>query len=225
MESDKDINEKIKEHLLKKGYGPGERIETENTLAQMFKVSRHSIRKVLDAMMHQGVLVKYPRRGTFIKDLDTKTIGDNLRFSYEISRYNIYEYIEARIVIEVAVLPLVVRRITPNDIAELQETINRMFRYKDTPKRADKADRDFHFKLLKACGNGLLASFSNLISQLFSASEYRRKYWKPNIIEKLAKDHQLILDAITIGDLELAVQRHKDHFHYKQKIEHKNNQS
>jgi DNA-binding GntR family transcriptional regulator len=67
MESDKDISERIKEHLLKKGYGPGKRIETENTLAEMFEVSRHSIRKVIDALTHQGIAVKYPRRGTSIE--------------------------------------------------------------------------------------------------------------------------------------------------------------
>jgi GntR family transcriptional regulator, transcriptional repressor for pyruvate dehydrogenase complex len=209
----------IRGHFLEKGYKPGTRIETEHELAAHFGVSRYKIRYVLNSLVQQGILAKTPRRGTFIRHFDEKMLADNLQFTYRISRLSLDGYIEARIVAELAVLPLVVRRATPTQIAQMEETIDRMLRNKDVPEDADKDDLEFHLLLLRACGNELLASFTTVLSRLFHDPEYRRKYWKPETITRLAHEHRQILDAIKLGDVDLAVERHKSHLHYKEKVE------
>ncbi len=209
----------IRAHFLKKGYRPGERVETEHELAERFGVSRYKIRYVLNSLVQQGVLAKSPRRGTFIRQFDEKMVSDNLQFAYRISRFDLHEYIEARIVAELAVLPLVVRRATPAQIARMEEAVDRMLRNRDSPQEADKEDLEFHLLLLRACGNDLLASFTAVLSRLFHDPEYRRKYWKPEIVARLANEHRLILEAIKEGDVELALERHKNHLHYREKVE------
>jgi GntR family transcriptional regulator, transcriptional repressor for pyruvate dehydrogenase complex len=213
-----DLSDRIRAHILEKGYTPGTRIETEKELAELFNVSRYKIRTILGALVQQGVLTKSPRRGTYVNEFDPVTASKDLWFQYQLGSYNLNEFIEARIVVEQAIVPLVVRRITPAQISGLQEAIDRMIEQKHTPKHADTADQDFHIRLIEASGNELLSSFSSVITLLFHQESYRSKYWNPDTVERLAREHQLILNAVVDGDEELALERHREHLSFRQRI-------
>lgn len=213
-----DLGERIRKYILNSSRKPGERIETEHELAALFQVTRYQVRNVLNGLVQQGILSKAPRRGTVINDFDPGIVASNLNFAYQISHANLYEYLEARMVVELAAMPLVVKRITPVKIAEAEEIIDRMVQFRGDPPKADQADRDFHLLLLGSCGNQLLTSFSTVVSLLFHYVEYRKKYWSPSTLAKLAEEHRGILEAIKAGDVELSVKRMENHLHYRQKI-------
>lgn len=210
---------KIRSYILENANGPGSKIETEEQLVKRFNVTRYRIRNVLNGLVQQGVITKTPRRGTVINQLDTNLISDNLKLSYQVTNSNLYESIEARIVIELSTIPLVVKRITPAEIYEMENCINKMLENKHEPRIADEADMEFHAVMLKSSGNHLLNSFSEIIAQLFHQTNYRRKYWNTETIERLAAEHQAVLDAIQDGDTDLAISRMKSHLNYTNKIE------
>jgi GntR family transcriptional regulator, transcriptional repressor for pyruvate dehydrogenase complex len=214
-----DLPELIRVHIVKNSSGPGSRIETEEQLAKRFNVTRYHIRNVLNSLAQQGIITKTPRKGTFINKIDTDAILNNLKFSYQVSNFNLYESIEARIVIELSTLPLVLKRITPSDIVNLEGCIKKMLINKNEPCIADAADLEFHAILLQASGNQLLNSFSKIITQLFHQVDYRQQYWNTETIERLAFEHRSILEAIQDDDLELATIRLKSHLNYKKRIE------
>ncbi len=214
-----NLEYRIRTFILDQAKGPGSKIATEEQIAKTFNVTRYRVRNVLNGLVQQGVITKTPRRGTVINQLDTNAISDNLRFNYQVTNANLYESIEARIVIELATIPLVVKRITPAEIFEMEGRVDKMLKNKLEPRIADEADLEFHAAMLKASGNGLLNSFSQVITQLFHQADYRRKYWNTETIERLALEHRSILEAIQEGDTDLAIRRLKDHLHYTQKIE------
>ncbi len=199
--------------------GPGSRVETEEQLAARFQVTRYQIRSVLNVLAQQGVITKTPRRGTFINDFDTDIISDAIKFNYQVSNFNLYETIEARIVIELASIPLVVKRITPSQIYELETIVEKMHSNSSLPQVADEADLEFHAAMLRSSGNQLLNSFSQIIAQLFHQVDYRRKYWNTETIIRLADEHRMILEAIQDGDVDLTVSRLKKHLNYTNRIE------
>ena len=213
-----ELSERIRSHILDKGYTTGTKIETEEELAQLFGVSRYKIRTVLGALVQQGVLTKSPRRGTYVNEFNPLAARENLLFQYRVSEFDLNEFIEARIVIEQAIIPLVIRRITPAQITRLNESIQQMIEKKHTPKQADAADQEFHLKLIRAAGNELLSSFSSVVVLLFHHEEYRSKYWDPETVERLANEHRLILDAIADGDEKLALRRHAEHLHMRRRL-------
>lgn len=213
------LDGRIRSYILENANGPGSKIDTEEQLAERFGVTRYRVRNVLNALAQQGILSKTPRRGTFIKQLDTHAISNNLKFSYQVTNFNLYESIEARIVIELATLPLVVKRITPSEIVELETCVDKMLQNRMEPRIADEADMEFHAVMLKASGNQLLTSFSQIIAQLFHQVDYRRKYWNTETIERLALEHRSILEAIQDGDADLAIARLKSHLNYTKRIE------
>jgi len=222
MESKKriaDVEEQIKKYILESTNGPGSKVDTEEQLAQRFGVSRYRVRNVLNVLVQQGIITKTPRRGTFINKIDTQAISESIKFNYQVSNFNLYESIEARIVIELATIPLVVKRITPTQIYKLEAIVDKMRSSSTTPQVADEADLEFHATMLKASGNQLLTSFNQIIAQLFHQVDYRQKYWNAETILRLADEHQGIIEAIQDGDVELATNRLKQHLNYTKRIE------
>ncbi len=213
------LEEQIRKYILESTNGPGSRVETEEQLAARFQVTRYQIRSVLNVLAQQGVITKTPRRGTFINDFDTDIISDAIKFNYQVSNFNLYETIEARIVIELASIPLVVKRITPSQIYELETIVEKMHSNSSLPQVADEADLEFHAAMLRSSGNQLLNSFSQIIAQLFHQVDYRRKYWNTETIIRLADEHRMILEAIQDGDVDLTVSRLKKHLNYTNRIE------
>jgi DNA-binding FadR family transcriptional regulator len=216
---EKNLGDQIKAHILKHANGPGTRIETEEQLAKRFNVSRYRVRNVLTGLVHQGVITKSPRRGTVINTLDPETITNNLMFNYQVTNANLYEAIEARIVIELSIIPLVVRRITPGELFVMNSCITKMLQNKKQPRIADQADMEFHTAMLKASRNNLLQSYTQIISQLFRKVDYREKYWTEETIQRLALEHRSILEAIQNGNTAQATERLKQHLHYAMRIE------
>jgi GntR family galactonate operon transcriptional repressor len=216
---EKNLENQIRAHILEHADGPGSRIETEEQLARRFNVSRYRVRNVLTGMVQQGVITKSPRRGTVINTLNTETITNNLMFNYQVTNANLYEAIEARIVIELSIIPLVVRRITPGEIFIMNSCIEKMLANKKKPRIADQADMEFHTAMLGASRNNLLQSYTQIISQLFRKVDYREKYWTEETIQRLALEHRSILEAIQNGNTAQATERLKQHLHYATRIE------
>lgn len=56
--------DRLRAHLM--GMSPGERIPTEAELTRFFQVGRSTIRKALQRLVEEGLLVRSPGKGTFI---------------------------------------------------------------------------------------------------------------------------------------------------------------
>lgn len=59
------VMEKIKEWIEKGEVMPGEKIHSENELAKMFDVSRHTVRQAVGELVHEGLLYREQGAGTF----------------------------------------------------------------------------------------------------------------------------------------------------------------
>lgn len=206
---------KVKSHFLEKGYGPKDRIESEISLAKHFNVSRYQMRKALTTLAELGILKRTSRRGTIINSFDAHSLSEQINFQFNLSYSNIAEFKEARVLVERAIMPLVVRRMPPGLIAKLEECIQKMLENADDPRQADSWDREFHILMFNACGNEVLKAFSTVITTLFQNEEYRKKYWHPKRIRQLAKEHQAILEAIKQGDCDLSITRLESHLGFK----------
>jgi Transcriptional regulators len=202
--------EELKSYLLELGCRPGEKIPTEMELAAHFKVSRGKVREATTALCLQGMLDKKARRGTVIKSLDPDSAGSDLLFRFSLSDIDPADFKEARRVIERAIMPLSVRRITPVLLRELEVLVERMEDRSMTPEVADAADRDFHLVLLKACGNRTLQTFGQVIQALFR-EQYRRQYRTPELLERAAAAHRRLLTALKNSDEAAAVELIANH--------------
>lgn len=65
-------------------YPPGSSFPTDADLCEEFKVSRATVRVALDSLRREGLITRYPRRGSFVKERGNEAIG--LRFNGSIEQ-------------------------------------------------------------------------------------------------------------------------------------------
>jgi DNA-binding FadR family transcriptional regulator len=203
--------DQFKRYLLEQGYQPGDKISTEEELAAHFGVGRHKIREAAGTLCQMGVLDKKARRGTVVRSLDPESAGRDLQFRFALAAFDPADYQEARVVLERAILPLAIRRMTPAILHELETTVETMEANLTVPEVADAADREFHLLLLKACGNRTLQAFGQVIQALFRR-EYRQRYWTEEAQRSSAADHRHLVEAIDASDIEQALTIMAGHF-------------
>ena len=157
-----------------------------------------------------GVLERATSRGTHVCEVKAGTIVQDLAFRLQISGYSFAELKETRLCMETAVLPLIVRRLTPQAAEALHATIAAMESLADEPEQADLLDKEFHLRLFDVCGNRTLRIFSQVIARLFDRA-FRTPFLNHAAVRRSARDHRALLDAIMAGDSAAAQQILTDH--------------
>lgn len=106
MDAQLALFEKIKQHLLTQSNKTGKKIETETALAEHFGVSRYKIRQALTALSQMGYLDRAPKKGSVVRRPDADALSDQMKFQFAVAGFNAAEFVEARVLIETAILPL-----------------------------------------------------------------------------------------------------------------------
>lgn len=88
----KEIKDFIKKQIANKVYLPDEKIPTEMELSKQFNTSRPTVNKALSELVLEGIVVRFPRSGTFVTHqkaqtsiLELKNIAEEIK-----QRDNIY---------------------------------------------------------------------------------------------------------------------------------------
>ncbi|OGV56536.1 MAG: hypothetical protein A2X49_06570 [Lentisphaerae bacterium GWF2_52_8] len=200
----------FRNYLLERGLGPRDKLDGEIELARLFEVSRGDIREVIMHLCHLGVLERVKNRGTFIKDVPHAKLEEEIAFCFQLSGFSFDDLKEARICLETALVPMLIKRITPELIQSLHGNISAMKELAGESELADALDRDFHLLLFSCCGNRALKMFSNVIYLLFQ-KRYRKRFMTLEWVMRAAKGHAAILDAIAAKDTTLATRLIQEH--------------
>ena len=83
----RQIDRRLSADIAGGAWAPGERLPTEQALAQRFQVNRHTIRRAIQAMVQRGLLRVEQGRGTFVQEgVIDYMIGRRTRFTENIAR-------------------------------------------------------------------------------------------------------------------------------------------
>lgn len=80
----KKIAQDLRHEILSGDYTPGQQLELEKDMCSRYGVSRITVRRAVDELVHQGLVVKRRGAGTFVKSLkdeDVKELGMAHQFS------------------------------------------------------------------------------------------------------------------------------------------------
>lgn len=202
--------EAIRTYLLKQ-FAAGQKMDTEETLATRFNISRYKVRKVLTVLSQMGVLDRSQKKGSMLRKPDAETMSEQIRFQFKVAGFDVAEFIEARSIIECAIMPIVVRRITPSLLTQLENALYKIEENADNPLEADKYDRDFHLLMLKACGNRVLEVFSGVLITYFEKTTNLVSTHGPEYFREVVREERAILDAIRANDHVLAADLLRNH--------------
>jgi DNA-binding FadR family transcriptional regulator len=210
------VAERIKQYILDHGLRPGDRLPTEQELADRFGVSRVCTREATKALGFLGILQAAPRRGLVVGQVDMRRLTTYLGFHLAIGDFPGAQLLDARIVLETGALPHVQQRMAddPTLYDQFSQKADQVRRARTLDERI-AADVAFHRALLDASGIGPLLAFHDLLAIFFD--RFRRSLargdWENGI-----KQHQAILDALHDGELPSARDLLTRHLEYHRKL-------
>ena len=75
------IKQTIKNWIINKDFNPGEKIPSENELAEKFKVSRLTVRQAISQLVQEGFLISKRGEGTFVTNNESLISSFSLEFT------------------------------------------------------------------------------------------------------------------------------------------------
>ncbi|OZU88085.1 GntR family transcriptional regulator [Virgibacillus indicus] len=205
------VIERIKGFILENNLKPNDKFLTEKELTEQLKVSRTVIREALISLQAVGILMIKPGGGIYIADTKLGSINTILKHHYDTYGVKIRELIEVRKVIELGALRLIIEKRVPLDIQQLKEANESYYQTILNNQDTKKYDRTFHQLLIKATDNDTFYNFSEIIHEYFALVKIDLIENQEALI-KSYKQHDEIVDAIKVKDLEHAQKVMTDHF-------------
>lgn len=194
--------ERFQNYLLDSGLSTGDPIPKEIELAEMFEVSRSDIREVIQHFAQLGLLKRVKKRGTVIQELNEDALNRSFSFCLQMGGFYFEEMKEVRIIMETAIAPLIVSRITPENLEKLDRNLQEQFAALDDSVRFEELDSQFHTLLFSCCQNRLLSLFTNLLPILFQ-KKYRERLLSRSWREIGYHSHCKLVEVLRNHDLAL----------------------
>lgn len=142
---DRRIYEEIFGAILEQRLTPGTKL-SEDTLGEIFGVSRTVIRATLQRLSHENIVEIIPHRGAFVA---RPSVSDA------------EEVLQARSLIEDGIIRAAAHRIRPGDIKKLRKNVEQEQMVLNRGDRAKwiRLSGDFHLLLAEIAGNKTMAGF------------------------------------------------------------------
>lgn len=197
------IIDRILELIKSKQLQPGDKLPPERELAEMMQVGRQTLRAALRALSAMDVIDIRRSSGAYITDLKPNTFIERLEFMFRMSQSSIIELFEARSALEVTIIRLVVSRITPEELEQLQAHSYKTAEQLGSVATFSEADLEFHRMLYQFSRNSILGQFAEVILKLGLETRHKTaETWEAR--QQAAYEHQAIVAALATGDSDLA---------------------
>ncbi len=196
MDEKSNIYSKIKRDIIEFKYKPGE-ILNEVELAEEFGVSRTPVRTALQELERDSLLSIVPRYGAQVSAIDFR----NIKALFEVTKR-----------IDPFATRLAVKKVTPDQLAELKAIIGRLEAMTSTTsyQEAISEDERFHEILFEACGNvWLTRTAESLHIHTERLWHFCNDYFEDMTI--FTRTFSLIVKAIEEGDEDAAERYSTEH--------------
>lgn len=195
----------IRRRLIDGELKPGQSLPSEVKLAKMFGVSRSSIRDAMQILESTGVVTRRKRGGTTIRQITIEDMANIYLPKSE--KENLFDLLETREILEIAVVRLAAQRAAEKDIRELELLIDWM---EEKPEEAAEADVAFHLTLAIISQNEVILNIIKSLKEIMSRLQEKTIYY-PGRIDNIIIEHKQIVSAIKENNEHLAQEYMRNH--------------
>lgn len=174
---------------------PGDELPSERQLAATLGVSRQSVRGAVAVLQAQCMVEVWQGARTRVVGPGLLPLYESVSTLHDLRGRSLDEVAEARAAVEVQVVWLAAQRIGLDEMGRLATLVTEQETMLDDPVRFQISDREFHFTLYRACGNGLLV---DVVSDFYDyALEVRRRVLsRPGAIAQSVVEHRGLVRAL-----------------------------
>jgi DNA-binding GntR family transcriptional regulator len=174
---------RLKENIVNCEMLPGAVI-CEDVLAEKFGTSRTPIREALLRLQREGLVTIFPRQGTFVS---------------QISRKDIYEIYQIRLIIEPKVARISCPNLNPETLTRFRDLFIRLETTECSYADWFRYDRDLHWYIVDSSGNRHLRQmYGTIIDQNLRMRILAGRL--PMRMRETNQEHVAILDALLTQD-------------------------
>lgn len=188
----------------------GEKLATENQLAEKFETSRYKVRLVLDQLTQMGVLERTQKKGMELLTLSPEKFAERQCRQIIIADLDKNEVLEARKLSASKCIPLCLRRISPVILGKLDEKIRQMSASIDFHSAVVRFHFMFHKALLSAVGNRLLFGTDYGLLLYIGDQIDSKRHFDHEVIVNLIEADRTLLNAIRNENLKEAEEAIED---------------
>jgi GntR family transcriptional repressor for pyruvate dehydrogenase complex len=161
-----EIVGKVKDMIEKGRLKSGDQLPGERELAEVFNVSRSSVREALRALESQGFLESRQGEGTYIASKPVESLVNPLAAFISTEKDSQMELFEMRRVIEPQLAYLAAERATQEDIALMEQALDLQEEAVARGEVGTDVDKTFHYIMAKATKNKFLLRMTDSVMDL-----------------------------------------------------------
>ncbi|NLU32750.1 MAG: FadR family transcriptional regulator [Clostridiaceae bacterium] len=204
-----EVLEQIKDNIISGEWAPGTKIPGEMDLAEMFGVSRVSIRQAIHRLVGMGVLTIRRGEGTFVSEVLPKDYFNALLPVLMIEAADLAETLEFRAMIEIESARFAARRATDEDISRMEKALANMKKCQGNYKEFAIEDLNFHTAIALATHNSVVVKVTTILHDMLKDS--MEEIVRLRGFQDGLHYHARILDAIKNRDAVAAAELMKEH--------------
>ena len=214
------IADQIRESILAGDFTPGDKLPPERELAEMFGVSRPSVREALNILSSSGLVMSSQGGGTVVLSLVDTGHSNSLSELIRTQQERALEVIEVRKCMESWTAFYAAQRALPEDFRRLEEILVGMERNLEGQVPSEDLDANLHIVIARATHNIV---WLHLMQSIFDAmKEFQRGVWRAVYLtaedhDLLYKHHAAIVTAIRSRDAEAAREAMMTHLNFAEK--------
>lgn len=208
------IADQIRASILAGEFVPGSKLPPERELAELFGVSRPSVREALNILAASGLISSYQGGGTVVKSLMEQPAGSPLGELIRVASERALDVIEVRKGLESWTAFYAAQRALPEDIRRMEEVILAMERNLEGMHSSVDIDANFHILIARSTHNIV---WLHLMQTIFDAmKEFQQTVWRAVYLTSedhhlLFRHHRAIYEAICNRDADGAKQAMLEH--------------
>ncbi|MBL1417573.1 MAG: FadR family transcriptional regulator [Moritella sp.] len=191
---------------------PGERLPSENKLADRFGVSRNVIREAVSQLRADGIIQARQGVGAFVMAPEQRLA---IRFNSEDLKNsaNMEQLFELRTILETDAAGLAATRRDEESLIKIKRALDRMGGEERWEDGSIDADLTFHREIAKATGNEYIYTFVCFICEQIRRTIHIARYTNPlhELITINVAEHVEIYDALAAGDASKAREKMRVH--------------
>lgn len=205
------VAEQIRAQILSGELHTGDQLPSERQLAQQYSVSRTAIREAVKILREKGLVEVHLGRGTFVINNTSHAAKRSLNLAVQLKQPSGYvDLVEARMILEPAIAALAAERATPEQITQLQATVDALSASRGNVDEWASADTEFHNILAHASQNVVVPILLNSVIELLH-DQRRSLLFLDGRLEITRAEHQRIADAVVSRQPESALEAMRAH--------------
>ncbi|MBI3368289.1 MAG: FadR family transcriptional regulator [Burkholderiales bacterium] len=195
------LREALLDQLRSREFRPGQRMPTERALSQQYGLSRSGVRRVLLDLKKRRLITQTVGSGTYVADDVGRALADMASAAPSMST-SPSELMNARMVLEPALIDLVIGHATAADFQRLDECCD-MAESAPSQQEFERWDGLLHEAIAEATHNSFITSVFRLMTQVRAHSEWgllKRRSATPERRHAYQLEHRALVAALKERD-------------------------